>query len=49
MDKKNNVVIDVLVSVAKDVSVYATVGAATLAAANEIRKGMEYFDKKKNS
>lgn len=49
MDKKSNVVIDIVVEVAKDFSVYASVGMATLAAANEIKKGMEYFDKKKNS
>ena len=48
MDKKN-VVVDIIVEVAKDFSVYAGVGMATLAAANEIKKAQEYFDKKKNS
>lgn len=50
MDKKNgNVIVDIVVEVVKDFGVYASVGMATLAAANEIKKAQEYFDKKKNS
>lgn len=46
MDKKGNIVVDIVVEVVKDFSVYAGVGMATLAAANEIKKAQEYFDKK---
>lgn len=49
MDNKGNIVVDIVVEVVKDFSVYACVGMATLAAANEIKKAQEYFDKKKNS
>lgn len=49
MDKKGNIVIEIVTEVAKDFGVYASVGMATLAAAQEIKKGLEYFDKKKNS
>lgn len=51
MEKKNsgNIIVDIAVEVVKDLGVYATVGMATLAAANEIKKAQDYFDKKKNS